>query len=140
MRVNVTRELLARAILFNAHELPSYNVKQRSEQTSVTYKETKKVSQLNFHGFENKSNNVQNKINNNIFGQQNIRLQAVSLFFSDLVWGVHPGECAHAFSHARGHLRVPGVLLNGPRKKRDCSQSNRTRTYANIYIYIYKPI
>ena len=26
-----------------------------------------------------------------------------------------------AFSHARGHLRVSGVLLDGPRKKRDCS-------------------
>ena len=25
-----------------------------------------------------------------------------------------------AFSHARGHLRVSAVLLNGPRKKRDC--------------------
>ena len=28
---------------------------------------------------------------------------------------------ARAFSHARGHLRVSGVLLDGPRKKRDCS-------------------
>ena len=28
-----------------------------------------------------------------------------------------------AFSHARGHLRVSGVLLDGPRKKRDCSLS-----------------
>ena len=128
MRVNVTRELLARAILFNAHELPSYKVKQRSEQTSVTCKETKKVSQLNFHCFENKSNNVQNKISDNIFGQQNTRLRAVSLFFFQIQYG----ECTHAFSHARGHLRVPGVLLDGPRKKRDCSQSNRTRTYANI--------
>ena len=27
------------------------------------------------------------------------------------------------FSHARGHLRVSGVLLDGPRKNRDCSQS-----------------
>ena len=26
-----------------------------------------------------------------------------------------------AFSHARGNLRVSGVLLDGPRKKRDCS-------------------
>ena len=26
-----------------------------------------------------------------------------------------------AFNHARGHLRVSGVLLDGPRKKRDCS-------------------
>ena len=38
------------------------------------------------------------------------------------------GECTRAlalsgeaFSHARGHLRVSGVLLDGPRKKRDCS-------------------
>ena len=129
MRVNVTRELLARAILFNAHELPSYKVKQRSEQTSVTCKETKKVSRLNFHCFENKSNNVQNKISDNIFGEQNTRLRAVSLFFFQIQYG----ECTHAFSHARGHLRVPGVLLDGPRNKRDCSQSNRTRTYANIY-------
>ena len=28
---------------------------------------------------------------------------------------------AAAFSHARGHLCVSGVLLDGPRKKRDCS-------------------
>ena len=25
-----------------------------------------------------------------------------------------------AFTHARGHLRVSSVLLDGPRKKRDC--------------------
>ena len=30
---------------------------------------------------------------------------------------------SHAFSHARGHLRVSGVLLDGPRKKRGCSYS-----------------
>ena len=30
---------------------------------------------------------------------------------------------SRAFSHARGHLRVSGVLLDGPRKERDCSQS-----------------
>ena len=94
MRVNVTRELLARAILFNAHELPSYKVKQRSEQTSVTCKETKKVSQLNFHCFENKSNNVQNKISDNIFGEQNTRLRAVSLFF---------------FRFSMGSARTPSV-------------------------------
>ena len=28
---------------------------------------------------------------------------------------------ARAFSHARGHLRVSHVLLDGPRKKRNCS-------------------
>ena len=28
---------------------------------------------------------------------------------------------SRTFSHARGHLRVSGVLLDGPRKKRDCS-------------------
>ena len=28
---------------------------------------------------------------------------------------------SRAFSHARGHLRVSGDLLDGPRKKRDCS-------------------
>ena len=28
---------------------------------------------------------------------------------------------SRAFSHARGHLRVSGVFLDGPRKKRDCS-------------------
>ena len=28
---------------------------------------------------------------------------------------------SRAFSHARGHLRVSGVLLDGRRKKRDCS-------------------
>ena len=28
---------------------------------------------------------------------------------------------SRAFSHARGHLRVSRVLLDGPRKKRDCS-------------------
>ena len=128
MRVNVTRELLARAILFNAHELPSYKVKQRSEQTSVTCKETKKVSQLNFHCFENKSNNVQNKISDNIFGQQNTRLRAVSLFFfSDLVWRVHARLQSRAWSFA-----CPGSFARRTKKKRDCSQSNRTRTYANI--------
>ena len=31
---------------------------------------------------------------------------------------------SRAFSHARDHLRVSGVLLDGPSKKRDCSQSN----------------
>ena len=33
------------------------------------------------------------------------------------------GASSRAFSHARG-LRVSGVLLDGPRKKRDCSLSN----------------
>ena len=28
---------------------------------------------------------------------------------------------SRAFSHAPGHLRVSHVLLEGPRKKRDCS-------------------
>ena len=28
---------------------------------------------------------------------------------------------SRAFNHERGHLRVSGVLLDGPRKKRDCS-------------------
>ena len=28
---------------------------------------------------------------------------------------------SRAFSHARGHLRVAGVLLDGPGKKIDCS-------------------
>ena len=28
---------------------------------------------------------------------------------------------SRAFSQARGHLRVSGVLLDGPIKKRDCS-------------------
>ena len=36
---------------------------------------------------------------------------------------------SRTFSHARGHLRVSGVLLDGPRKKRDCSQSIR---YINL--------
>ena len=31
------------------------------------------------------------------------------------------GASSRAFSHARGHLRVWGVWLDGPRKKRDCS-------------------
>ena len=30
------------------------------------------------------------------------------------------GSQFRAFSHARGHLRVSGVLVDGPRKKRDC--------------------
>ena len=30
---------------------------------------------------------------------------------------------SHAFSHARGHLRVSDVLLDRPRKKRGCSYS-----------------
>ena len=63
-------------------------------------------------------------------------------FSSDLVRGVHArgsvvrretrneGDSpSGAFSHARGHLRVSGVLLDGPRKERDCSLSitNRQR-------------
>ena len=28
---------------------------------------------------------------------------------------------SRAFNHERGQLRVSGVLLDGPRKKRDCS-------------------
>ena len=32
---------------------------------------------------------------------------------------------SRAFSHARGHLRVSGVLLDGPRKKSDGSQSRK---------------
>ena len=71
------------------------------------------------------------------------KLRAVSLFFQ-IQWG----ECTRApaaklrdarneggsprlsffvplpsrsFNHARDHLRVPRVLLDGPRKKRDCS-------------------
>ena len=55
-----------------------------------------------------------------------------SLFFSsDLVSRVHARASierrsraplpSQAFSHARGHLRVSGVLLDGPRKKRDSS-------------------
>ena len=28
-----------------------------------------------------------------------------------------------AFSHVRGHLRVSRVLLDGPRKRRDCLES-----------------
>ena len=28
---------------------------------------------------------------------------------------------SRAFIHARGHLRVSGIFLDGPRKKRDCS-------------------
>ena len=49
-------------------------------------------------------------------------------FSSDLARGVHArasverrSRVSRAFSHARGHLRVSGVLLDGPRKKRDCS-------------------
>ena len=33
-----------------------------------------------------------------------------------------------AFSHARGHLRVLGVLLDGPRKMGDCLESTPTPT------------
>ena len=66
------------------------------------------------------------------------RLRAVS-FSSDLVRGVHGAARrekrgrqpekkkeplpSRAFSHARGHLCVSGDLLDGPTKKRDCSQS-----------------
>ena len=59
-------------------------------------------------------------------------------FSSDLVRGMHArarverpsretretraaARLSRSFSHARGHLRVSGVLLDGPRKKRDCS-------------------
>ena len=44
---------------------------------------------------------------------------------SDLVRGVHARAsvepASRAFSHARGYLRVPRVLLDEPRKKKDCS-------------------
>ena len=53
------------------------------------------------------------------------RLRAVSLFLQIYLgeWtrtSVEPLP-SRAFGHARGHLRVSGVLLDGPRKKRDCS-------------------
>ena len=41
-------------------------------------------------------------------------------------WAAKPWDTRNeggAFSHARGHLRVSGVLLDGPRKKRDFSSS-----------------
>ena len=58
------------------------------------------------------------------------RLRAVPS--SDLVWEVHASASeewrsretplpSRVSSHARGPLRVSGVLLDGPRKKRDCS-------------------
>ena len=37
--------------------------------------------------------------------------------------GEKRGRQSRAFSHARGLLRVSNVLLDGPRKKRDCSKS-----------------
>ena len=59
------------------------------------------------------------------------RLRAVSLFFFRFSkgsararerWAAKPLP-SRVFSHARGHLRVSRVLLNGPRKKKDCSLS-----------------
>ena len=44
-----------------------------------------------------------------------------SLFFFRFSKGSARARERCAFSHARGHLRVSGVLLDGPRKKRDCS-------------------
>ena len=54
-----------------------------------------------------------------------------SLFSSDLVSRVHARASierrsrarllSRAFSHARGHLGVSGVLLDGPREMRDSS-------------------
>ena len=59
------------------------------------------------------------------------RPRAVSLFLQ-ISWRVHvhssverrsyeTGETRAAFSHARGHCRILCVLLDGLRKKRDCS-------------------
>ena len=44
-----------------------------------------------------------------------------SLFFFRFSKGSVRARERCAFSHARGHLRVSGVLLDGPRKKKDCS-------------------
>ena len=60
------------------------------------------------------------------------RLRTVSLFLQ-----IQYGECTRlralrdarnegGSSHAVVHWRVSGVLLDGPRKKRDCSQSKAT--------------
>ena len=73
-----------------------------------------------------------------VLSRMSVRLRAASSFSSDLVFkrGVHARERVEkrgrqpekkkippslAFSHARRHLRVSGVLLDGPRIKRDCS-------------------
>ena len=40
---------------------------------------------------------------------------------------------SRALGHARGHLRVSGVLLDGPRKKRDCSESKVMHNF-NFYL------
>ena len=41
---------------------------------------------------------------------------------------------SRAFSHARGHLRVSGVLLDGPRKKRDCSSRETLKVIRVFFI------
>ena len=61
-----------------------------------------------------------------MYGYVPLRLRAVSLFLQREKRGRQPEKKKvplppRAFSHARGHLRVSGVLLDGPRKKRDCS-------------------
>ena len=73
-----------------------------------------------------------------------IRLRAASLFLSDLVKGVHAHPSverrsrvtretralpSRAFSHARGHLRVSGVLLDGPRKRETARRLFAHKTY-----------
>ena len=41
---------------------------------------------------------------------------------------------SRAFSHARGHLLVSGVLLDGPRKKRDCSSRETLKVIRVFFI------
>ena len=41
---------------------------------------------------------------------------------------------SRAFSHVRGHLRVSGVLLDGPRKKRDCSSRETLKVIRVFFI------
>ena len=46
---------------------------------------------------------------------------------------------SRAFSHARGHLRVSDVLLDGPRKKRDCS-SSLLHSFNKAYLKVIDPL
>ena len=50
-----------------------------------------------------------------------VKISVDRLFFFRFSKGSARARERSAFSHARGHLRVSGVLLDGPRKKRDCS-------------------
>ena len=118
LTVNRTERLLSLSISFG---IPFLSHATRYCSLSVEIANTKTSSKRFIHNF---------KASSTLDCEQ-------SLFSSDLGRGVHASANVErrsrvrretraalkscAFSHARGHLRISHVLLDGPRKKRDCS-------------------